>query len=64
MHEQIFITALVVHILVLALRPWRDLEYCEFQFPSCWTPPANALHRGLHPVVRKKGRSKYPAGFA
>jgi hypothetical protein len=61
MHEQIFIAALVVHILVLA-RPWRELVSCEL--PVYRTPPAIFTHSGLYPVVRKKGRSKYPTGFA
>lgn len=63
MHEQIFIAALVVHILVLAQGLWRDLEHCELQF-NVWTPPATAISPGLALVVRRKGRSRYPSGFA
>lgn len=62
MHEQIFIGALVVQLLVLALRPWRKLEHWEP--PPLWIPPA-PLCRGLVPARKKKSpRSKFPSGFA
>jgi hypothetical protein len=63
MHEQIFIGALVVHILVLALRPWRKLEHWEP--PPVWHPPVFAIRSGFAPTRKKKGpRAKFPAGFA
>jgi len=63
MHEQIFIAALIVQFLTLALRPWRELEFWEP--PIHWTPPRHSVCRGLWPVREKKGpRAEYPAGFA
>ena len=60
MHEPIFIAAVVYHILLLALRPWRLVEGCVLPYRG--TPPPLAI-RG--PTRKAKGpREKYPAGFA
>jgi len=58
MHEPIFIAAVVAHLMILVLRPWRKL--LDWEPPSLWVPPAHAIRAG--PTRKRKGR--YPAGFA
>ncbi len=60
MHEQIFIAALIVQLLAVALRPWRLLE--DWEPPTFVIPPARVIRQGLWPTRNRKGR--YPAGFA
>ena len=60
MHEPILIAALVAHLMILVLRPWRKL--LDWQPPPMWVPPANAIRAGFYPTRKRKGR--YPAGFA